>query len=72
MKKNNSVPQVTVGQLYTNHANQLQLKLLAGAGGLQRRISEGAVNRPGLALSGFYKSFAFQRVRLSAAVRPNI
>jgi len=64
VKKKSSVPNVTVGQLYTNHANQLQLKLLAGAGGLQRRISEGAVNRPGLALSGFYRSFAFQRVQI--------
>jgi HPr kinase/phosphorylase len=62
--KKSSVPNVTVGQLYTNHAAQLQLKLLAGAGGLQRRISEGAVNRPGLALAGFYRSFAFQRVQV--------
>ena len=64
VKKKTSVPHVTVGQLYTNHASQLQLKLLAGAGGLQRRIVEGAVNRPGLALSGFYRSFAFQRIQI--------
>ena len=64
MKKKTSLPHVTVGQLYTNHASQLQLKLLAGAGGLQRRISEGAVNRPGLALAGFYRSFAFQRIQI--------
>ena len=62
--KKTSIPIVTVGQLYTNHASQLQLKLLAGAGGLQRRITEGAVNRPGLALAGFYKSFAFQRIQI--------
>ncbi len=62
--KKSSIPHVTVGQLYTNHASQLQLKLLAGAGGLQRRITEGAVNRPGLALAGFYRSFAFQRVQI--------
>jgi HPr kinase/phosphorylase len=64
VKKKSSIPNVTVGQLYTNHSNQLQLKLLAGAGGLQRRIAEGAVNRPGLALAGFYRSFAFQRVQI--------
>jgi HPr kinase/phosphorylase len=62
--KNTRLPHVTVGQLYTNHADQLHLKLLAGAGGLQRRIIEGAVNRPGLALAGFYKSFAFHRVQV--------
>ncbi len=64
MKKKKSLPNVTVGQLYTNHADQLHLKLLAGAGGLQRRIVEGAVNRPGLALAGFYASFAFHRVQV--------
>ena len=59
--KRKAIPHVTVGQLYTNHADQLHLKLLAGAGGLQRRIVEGAVNRPGLALVGI-----LQIVRLSS------
>ncbi|PAW76383.1 MAG: HPr(Ser) kinase/phosphatase [Verrucomicrobia bacterium Tous-C9LFEB] len=59
-----SVPEVTVGQFYAHHANVLHLKLLAGAGGLKRRIVEGATNRPGLALAGFYKSFAFQRIQI--------
>lgn len=58
------IPEVTVGQFYTHHANTLHLKLLAGAEGLKRKINEGAVNRPGLALAGFYKSFAFQRVQV--------
>ncbi|MEM1058800.1 MAG: HPr(Ser) kinase/phosphatase [Verrucomicrobiota bacterium] len=59
-----SVPTVTVGDFYTFHQNILHLRLLAGASGLKRRIMEGAVNRPGLALSGFYKSFAAQRVQV--------
>lgn len=59
-----SIPTVTVGDFYTFHQNILHLRLLAGAAGLKRRISEGAVNRPGLALSGFYKSFAAQRVQI--------
>jgi HPr kinase/phosphorylase len=59
-----SIPIVTVGQFYTHHANLLHLKLLAGAEGLKRRLVEGAVNRPGLALAGFYKSFAFQRIQV--------
>jgi HPr kinase/phosphorylase len=62
--KKKSITHLTVGHLYTNHADQLHLKLLAGAGGLQRRIIEGAVNRPGLALAGFHKSFAFHRVQV--------
>jgi HPr kinase/phosphorylase len=64
MAKKTLVPEVTVGQFYTHHANTLHLKLLAGAGGLNRKINEGSVNRPGLALAGFYKSFAFQRIQV--------
>ena len=59
-----SIPQVTVGQFYTQHADALQLKLLAGAGGLQRFIKEGSVNRPGLALAGYYKYFAYDRIQV--------
>ncbi|HSI86998.1 MAG: HPr(Ser) kinase/phosphatase [Candidatus Methylacidiphilales bacterium] len=64
MRSKIPIPEVTVGQFYTNHANVMHLKLLAGATGLRRRIGEGAVNRPGLALAGFYHSFAFQRVQV--------
>ncbi len=64
MSKNVLIPKVSVGQFFHNHAAQLQLKLVAGAGGLQRRIIEGAVNRPGLALAGFYRAFAFQRIQV--------
>ncbi len=63
-KPKSSVPVVTVGQFYTQHAEALQLRLLAGAGGLKRRIGEGTINRPGLALAGFYKSFAHQRLQI--------
>jgi HPr kinase/phosphorylase len=59
-----SIPQVTVGQFYTQHAEGLQLKLLAGAGGLNRPINEGSVNRPGLALAGFYQYFANDRLQI--------
>ena len=58
------IPQVTVGQFYTQHADTLQLKLLAGAGGLQRTIREGSVNRPGLGLAGYFKYFASNRVQV--------
>jgi HPr kinase/phosphorylase len=62
-----SVPVVTVGQFYTHHANILHLKLMAGAAGLKRRIVEGATNRPGLALAGFYRSFAYNRIQIIGA-----
>jgi len=63
-EKNPSIPVITVERFYLNHAEKLQLKLLAGGAGLSRRILEGSVNRPGLALAGFYKYFAFKRVQV--------
>ncbi|QTQ12439.1 HPr kinase/phosphorylase [Treponema parvum] len=42
----------------------LDLKCISGRRGLTRVITVPDVNRPGLALSGFYDSFAYQRVQL--------
>ena len=59
-----SLPTVSVERFYLNHAEKLQLKLVAGGAGLSRRILEGSVNRPGLALAGFFKYFAYKRVQV--------
>ncbi len=58
-----SIPTVTVEQFYLDNAESLQLKLVAGGAGLSQRIHEGSVNRPGLALAGFFDYFAFRRVQ---------
>jgi len=63
-KKRTENPMVTVGQFYARHSGMIQLKLVAGAEGMNRRISEGSVNRLGLALTGFYKYFANNRIQL--------
>nr|MCR5605577.1 HPr(Ser) kinase/phosphatase [Treponema sp.] len=42
----------------------LNLKCLGGRKGLTHAITVPDINRPGLALSGFYESFAFQRVQI--------
>ncbi|MDE5898864.1 MAG: HPr(Ser) kinase/phosphatase [Treponemataceae bacterium] len=42
----------------------LQLKCIAGRRGLPRAITVPDINRPGLALSGFYDNFACDRVQL--------
>ncbi|MHB8522939.1 MAG: HPr(Ser) kinase/phosphatase [Limisphaerales bacterium] len=55
---------VTVERFYTQHASNLEMKLVAGAGGLKRIIREPTVNRPGLALAGFTKYFASKRVQV--------
>jgi len=62
--KTAALPTVTVERFYLNQAEKLQLKLLAGGAGLSRKIQEGSVNRPGLALAGFFKYFAYKRVQV--------
>ena len=55
---------VTVDQFYAGGRQALSLSLAAGAGGLVRVISEAALNRPGLALTGFYSHFATNRLQI--------
>ena len=55
---------VTVEQFFHEHAEPLQMKLLAGEGGMKRVIREPTVNRPGLALSGFTRYFAYKRMQV--------
>jgi HPr kinase/phosphorylase len=56
-------PSVTVEQFFKTHGAALQMRLVAGEKKLQRVIREPTVNRPGLALSGFTRYFAFKRVQ---------
>lgn len=44
--------------------DSLNLKCIAGRRGLTRPLIVPDVNRPGLALSGFYEAFAYQRVQV--------
>lgn len=57
-------PVVTVGEFYTRHSEPLQMKLEGPKAGFERRIREPTINRPGLALSGFYNYFAEKRVQV--------
>ncbi len=54
---------LTVERFYTEHAQQLELRLVAVAAGLHRPIRESTVNRPGLVLAGFTRYFASRRVQ---------
>jgi HPr kinase/phosphorylase len=56
-------PSVTVEQFYKQHGTALQMRLVAGEENLKRVIREPTVNRPGLALSGFTRYFAYKRVQ---------
>jgi HPr kinase/phosphorylase len=55
---------LTVGEWYTRHSEALQLRLLGPAVGFDRTIREPTVNRPGLALSGFFSYFAHKRIQV--------
>lgn len=62
-----TVPVVTVESFYNSHAAALQMKLEGPRVGFQRKIREPTINRPGLALSGFFKYFAEKRVQILGA-----
>ena len=55
---------VTVADFLEVGREQLELSLVAGEANLKRVIEEPIVNRPGLALTGFYQHFAWKRVQL--------
>lgn len=57
-------PNLTVGDFYTRHWQALNLSLLGSSAGLERRIKEPTINRPGLALSGFFAYFADKRIQV--------
>src|SRR3954447_10774201 len=62
-----SIPVVTVESFYKSHAEKLQMKLEGPRIGFHRKIREPTINRPGLALSGFYSYFAEKRVQVLGA-----
>lgn len=55
---------VSVGTFLKTGKEALDLELVAGTHGLDRRIIEAAINRPGLALSGFFQYFAHRRIQV--------
>ena len=56
--------EVTIADFYEAGREALKLSILAGAGSMATVISEPAVNRPGLALTGFMEHFAWDRIQL--------
>src|SRR3981081_1926416 len=59
-----NVPVVTVDGFYRAHGEKLHLKLEGKRVGFHRKIREPTINRPGLALSGFFNYFAEKRVQV--------
>jgi HPr kinase/phosphorylase len=55
---------ITVAQFLEAGAEDLGLSVAAGEKGLRRTIREVAINRPGLALTGFFEYFAHRRLQV--------
>ncbi len=58
------LPTITVGQFFKEHGEDLQMRLVGDDRGFDRKIPEPTINRPGLALTGFYQYFANKRIQV--------
>jgi HPr kinase/phosphorylase len=58
---------ITVAHFYETYREKLMLEVVTGEGGLHRLIREGSINRPALALTGFFKYFANKRIQVLGA-----
>lgn len=58
---------ITVSHFYESYKQKLQLELITGEEGLHRLVKEGSINRPSLALTGFFKYFANKRIQVLGA-----
>ncbi len=55
---------ISVKTLWDEGADKLQLSIIAGEQYLDRKLPETTMNRPGLALTGFFQYFANQRLQI--------
>ncbi len=58
---------ITVSHFYDTYREKLKMELVTGDAGLHRLIREGSINRPSLALTGFFKYFANKRIQVLGA-----
>lgn len=64
MGEQNTITSIDVETLYKENKESLSLTLINNKGSFRRRIREGELHRPGLALSGFVKVFTYWRVQI--------
>lgn len=62
-----SINGITVAHFFETYRDKLELELAHGGAGLHRLIKEGSINRPALALTGFFKYFANKRIQVLGA-----
>ncbi|HVU37226.1 MAG TPA: HPr(Ser) kinase/phosphatase [Opitutales bacterium] len=61
------IESLSVREFYNSFKQDLELELVAGEPGLDNVIGEKSINRPSLALTGYFKYFANQRIQLFGA-----
>ena len=62
-----TIDKITVAHFYETHRASLELELLNSPLGMMRPILRPALNRPGLALAGFFGYFAHERIQVFGA-----
>jgi len=55
---------VTVGDFFQRHHRKLSMHLVGSSAGFSKKIKEPTINRPGLALAGFFQYFAHRRAQV--------
>lgn len=58
---------LSVEELYELTKDHLKLTVVAGEEGMNRPIKDKSINRPALAVTGYFKSFGFKRVQIFGA-----
>lgn len=58
---------ITVAHFFDTYREKLKMELITGEAGLHRLIREGSINRPSLALTGFFRYFANKRIQVLGA-----
>lgn len=58
------VSSISVGQFFKDRGKTLHMTLIGSDKGLDRSIMEPSVNRPGLALAGFFRYFPYKRLQV--------
>ncbi len=61
------VSQISVSRFYETYRNVLGLQLVNSPRGMTRAIRQQAINRPGLALAGYFGYFAHERIQVFGA-----
>jgi HPr kinase/phosphorylase len=59
---------ISIAEFYDRMKDELQLALVAGKDGLNRMIKWPEINRPGLALAGYFDFFPWRRVQILGKV----